>query len=290
MSRFAILAPLAPALVITAYFVVAFAIFLARASVLGMRVDQEVEKRSASPLLGRFLRHYMMWLLGPWERALAKTGISPNTITLASLGSAAGSAVAIGFGHFALGGWLYLLTGILDILDGRVARRTDRVTRGGAYFDSVIDRYAELLVFSGFAFYYRNSWALAVVLAAAIGSIMVSYAKARGESLGVDVNVGTMQRPERLFYLGLMTTMAPIVESLYGHGTFPSFVLAVVALGLLAASANWTAARRISHTLARLDEAEGVSTATPPKPAPEPTSTTTGTASAMPLRILRGGR
>ncbi|MGZ3442718.1 MAG: CDP-alcohol phosphatidyltransferase family protein, partial [Polyangia bacterium] len=144
-------------------------------------------------------------------------------------------------------------TGILDILDGRIARATGMVTKGGAFFDSVMDRYAELVVFGGLTIYYRHSWAIYVALVASLGSIMVSYTRARGEALGVQVNIGTMQRPERLFYLGVISGLSPIVETLFGHGALPPFVPVVVALGLLGASANFTAVRRIKHTLARLD-------------------------------------
>src|SRR5262249_37938702 len=159
-----------------------------------------------------------MWVLGPWERALVRSGVRPNQITLASLAVAMGAAAALAMGRFALGAWLYLAAGILDILDGRIARATGRVTAGGAFFDSVVDRYAEMVVFAGLAIFYRESWGLPVVLAAALGSFMVSYARARGEALGVDVTVGTMQRPERLFYLGLALLVSPVVEALVGHG------------------------------------------------------------------------
>jgi phosphatidylglycerophosphate synthase len=145
------------------------------------------------------------------------------------------------------------LTGILDILDGRIARATGMVTKGGAFFDSVMDRYAEIVVFSGLVVFYRNTWALYVVLLASLGSVMVSYTRARGEALGVEVNIGTMQRPERLFYLGAISGLSPIVETLFGHGSLPAFVPVVVALAMLGTTANVTAVRRISHTLARLD-------------------------------------
>src|SRR6185312_2135475 len=174
-------------------------------------------------------------------------------LTFGSFLVACVAAVCFALGNFGAGGWLYLLTGILDILDGRIARATGKVSKGGAFFDSVMDRYAELVVFGGLAVFYRQSWAIYVALAAGLGSVMVSYTRARGEALGVQVNIGTMQRPERLFYLGVISGLSPIVETLFGHGTLPPFVPVVVALGLLAASANVTAVRRISHTLARLD-------------------------------------
>ena len=245
--------PLYPLFALAAYFIVALGLFSLRARWVGIAVDAEVASRPASKLLGRYLRHYIMWVLGPWERALVRWRVTPNALTFSSFVVACAAAVFFAVGNFGAGGWLYLLTGILDIMDGRVARATGQVTKGGAFFDSVMDRYAELVVFGGLAVYYRNSWALFVALIAAVGSVMVSYTRARGEALGVQVNIGTMQRPERLFYLGVISGLAPIVETLFGHGTLPPFVPVVVALGLLGASANVTAVRRILHTLARLD-------------------------------------
>ena len=187
-----------------------------------------------------------MWVLGPWERTLVRWRVTPNALTFASFVVACFSAVCFALGNFGAGGWLYLLTGILDILDGRIARATGKVTKGGAFFDSVMDRYAELVVFGGLAVYYRGSWAIYVALfALGLGSMMVSYTRARGEALGVEVNIGTMQRPERLFYLGVISGLSPIVETLFGHGALPPFVPVVVALALLGASANVTAVRRI---------------------------------------------
>jgi CDP-diacylglycerol--glycerol-3-phosphate 3-phosphatidyltransferase len=245
--------PLYPLFALAAYFVIALGLFSLRARWVGIAVDAEVASRPASKLLGRYLRHYIMWVLGPWERALVRWRVTPNALTFASFLVACVSATCFALGNFGAGGWLYLLTGILDILDGRIARATGMVTKGGAFFDSVMDRYAELVVFGGLAIYYRGSWAIYVALIAAIGSVMVSYTRARGEALGVQVNIGTMQRPERLFYLGVISGLSPIIETLFGHGTLPPFVPVVVALALLGASANVTAVRRISHTLARLD-------------------------------------
>lgn len=252
MERYA---PLLPLLAVTGYFLVAMALFSARTARRGLPADPEVAGRPASRLLGRYLRHYIMWVLGPWERALIRAGVTPNALTLTSLGSSAAAAVLLARGRFGAGGWLYLLTGMLDILDGRVARATGRASRGGAFFDSVIDRYAELLVFAGLAVYYRDRWVLGVALAAATGSVMVSYVRARGESLGVDVKVGTMQRPERLFTLGLLVAQSPVWEALAPTpGGRPLFAPSVLGLLLLAVSANVTAVRRIRHTLRALDD------------------------------------
>jgi len=244
----------APALVLTLYFVVALAAFAIRTSRRGLPADDAIDNRPASPLLGRWLRHYMMWALSPVERALCRLDVTPNAITFSSLALAAGAAVAMGGGCFATGGWLYLGAGILDILDGRVARATARASRSGAFVDSVTDRYAELIVFGGLLYYYREAApVLVVVLLAAGGSLMVSYARARGESLGVDVRIGTMQRPERIFYLGVVIAHSPLLERLLVGAERPLHPPAIVALALLALSSNVTAVRRILHTIRRLD-------------------------------------
>lgn len=252
------LVSLAPALALLAYFLVALGWYAVRFRGGGIAVDHEVAERPASKLLGRWIRGYLVWFLSPYERALVRLGVSPSSITLASLAVAGGAAVALGSGRFALGGWLYLLAGILDILDGRVARATSHATRGGAFFDSVIDRYSELLVFAGLAWYYRATFVLFLVFAAAMGSMMVSYARARGQGLGVDGTVGTMQRPERLFYLGVVVAHSPVLEVLHPSAGRPLFLPTVVALALLGFSANATALLRIVYTLRRLDAADGI--------------------------------
>jgi len=252
------LVPLAPALALVAYFLIALAVFAVRCARRGLPADTQIDGRPASRLLGRWIRHYMVWTLSPWERALVRLHVAPNRITLASLVVACGAGAALAWGRFTLGGWLYLLAGMLDILDGRVARASGRVTRGGAYFDSVIDRYAELAVFSGLALYYRATPALWVVLAAAVGSVMVSYARARAQGLGVDAPIGAMQRPERLFYLGVVVAHSPLVELLAPSRGRPLYLPTVIALGLLAVSSHVTAARRIVHTLRALDGPQNV--------------------------------
>src|SRR5579862_1104397 len=139
------LAPLAPALAISAYFIVMCGVFTLRARLYGFPVDADVARRPASRLLSKFWRHYFMWLNSPWERACIRLGITPNMLTAATAATALAASVAFANGWFATGGWLYLLTGILDIMDGRIARATGKVSASGAYFDSVMDRYAEII-------------------------------------------------------------------------------------------------------------------------------------------------
>jgi CDP-diacylglycerol--glycerol-3-phosphate 3-phosphatidyltransferase len=287
-----------PAFACMIYFITSFVIFSARTWLRGMPIDAEVLGRPDSPVLSRFFRHFIMWMLAPWQRLIVRSGLTPNMLTFASLMAAAGSGVAAGLGSFALAGWLYFLCGILDILDGRVARIRNQVSPAGAFFDSVIDRYAELFVFAGMAVYYRDSWALGAVLLASLGSVMVSYTRARGEALGIsDLNIGLMQRPERLFYLGMSMVWAPIVENAFGHGPLPVHALVVGGLGLLAVSTNLTAVRRIRHTMARLNAASMPTDPKPTRVLPERVLPERAAPPAavrlpgiVPLRAARGGR
>jgi CDP-diacylglycerol---glycerol-3-phosphate 3-phosphatidyltransferase len=279
-----------PFVILMAYWILALAVFSVRAKMRGLAIDAEVLGRPDSPVLSRFLRHFIMWLLGPWQRLLVRSGISPNALTFASLLAALGSGVAAASGRFALAGWLYFLCGILDILDGRVARIRNEVSQAGAFFDSVIDRYAELFVFGGMTVYYRDSWALGAVLLASLGSVMVSYTRARGEALGVsDLNIGLMQRPERLFYLGMTMIWSPFVEGTFGHGALPEHALVVGGLVLLAVSTNLTAVRRIQHTMARLARPVAPEPARAVEPV-EPVEYGGSAAAILPLRAARGSR
>lgn len=164
-----------------------------------------------------------------------RLGVRPDSITLSSLLASLASAVAFGTGHLTTGGLLFLFSGLLDILDGHVARAGGTASARGAFLDSVADRYAELAVFTGIAIYFSGGWPLVVTLLALGGSLMVSYARARGEGLGVKVaEVGFLQRPERILAVG--------VPSL-----FASHLVLVWALGFVAAAAHLSALWRLRH-------------------------------------------
>jgi phosphatidylglycerophosphate synthase len=236
---------LVPLLFLSALFLLGLPLFALHVHIHGLRRDERIEKRHVGPFLGRWLMYYLLWVIAPVERLLVRLRISPNLLTIASLLTAVAAAAALAFGRFGLGGWLYLFTGILDILDGRVARATGRASRGGAFIDSVVDRGAEAILFSGLAWYYRASWVLLLVLLALTASFLVSYARARGEALGAaGGDTGAMQRPERILYLGAGLALAPLMAALDGEGHPPRFMLAVVALIVVAASSLYTALRR----------------------------------------------
>src|SRR5580658_10550483 len=134
-------------------------------------------------VLGRFLARYLVWLLGPIERRLLGR-VSPNVITMTSLVLCAVTGVVVAVGELASAVALYAIAGILDVLDGRLARLSGKQTKSGALLDSVCDRWGELFVLMGYAWLLRGSPWLVASLAAIGGSMMVSYTRARGEGLG----------------------------------------------------------------------------------------------------------
>jgi CDP-diacylglycerol--glycerol-3-phosphate 3-phosphatidyltransferase len=157
------------------------------------------------------------WLLQKIVRGLALSRIHPNILTFAGLVINGVSAVLLSRGKFFAAGLVMLGAAIFDLTDGPVARATGRVTRFGGFFDSVIDRYSDLILLMGLLVYYasinRNFY---VVLTAVVmtGSVMVSYTRARAENTIPKCKVGFLERPERIVLLLIGTffnRMAPVL-------------------------------------------------------------------------------
>ena len=137
---------------------------------------------------------------------VAKTGISPNIVTALGLLVALVTAWVLSTGHFFLGGFLVLLSGAFDMLDGAVARISGRSTRFGAILDSTFDRLSEAALFLGLLAYYANQGSFQEVVlvgAALVGSMLTSYVRARAEGLGLKCEVGFFTRPERVILLAI---------------------------------------------------------------------------------------
>lgn len=150
-------------------------------------------------------------------RGLALSRIHPNVLTFIGLLINVGAAVLLAFGRFFAAGLVIIGAGIFDMVDGRVARETNRVTRFGGFFDSVLDRYSDLGLLMGLLVYYasigRNFY---VVLTAIVmtASVMISYTRARAENTIPSCKVGFMERPERIVLLiigCLFDRMAPVL-------------------------------------------------------------------------------
>jgi len=178
------------------------AVFAAR----GPGRDADAESKNAQFLggLGDFVLHWFLWLVAPAATLSIRLGLTADFYNFAGLACGAASGLAVALGQLEIGGWALVLSGVCDILDGRIARATGVTSRYGAFIDSLLDRFIELFFFVGFAFFARHTGHGAVAATLALGSsVLVSYARAMGESLGVECTGGLMQRGERLALLCL---------------------------------------------------------------------------------------
>jgi CDP-diacylglycerol---glycerol-3-phosphate 3-phosphatidyltransferase len=167
-------------------------------------------------MLTRTIGRFFVWPIDRLAALLAPTGIPPNVITWLALLLNLWGGILFAAGRFAAAGGMMLLAGLCDLLDGPVARRQGRASLFGAFLDSILDRYADLILFLGLLVYYShvNRFGYAMLAGAAMaGSVMVSYAKARAESLVPTSEVGFWERPERLvlMILGALTNRMDVV-------------------------------------------------------------------------------
>jgi CDP-diacylglycerol--glycerol-3-phosphate 3-phosphatidyltransferase len=187
-------------------------------------------------LIPQKLQDGFIGLTKPLIKILSKWDINPNAVTIVGFITTACAAVILFLGHIRLGGLLILLGGLCDIVDGTLARYSNKATRFGALFDSTVDRYTEFIMFFGIAAYFllnNDYWSAVAVFLALCGSLMVSYTRARAEGLGFEARIGLMQRPERIVIIGLGALIHPIALKF--------------AMWLVAFFANYTAAQRIMY-------------------------------------------
>ena len=174
-----------------------------------------------------------------------RVGLTPNLVTIIGLLIAVAAAYLIGIGLWWAGGLVALFAGIFDMFDGALARNTGRASDFGALLDSTIDRVSEAVVLLGVLAYYLtsdNDWGAMLVYGALVGSIMVSYMRARSEGLGIECKVGVMQRPERVAMTGLGLIVAHWIP-----------VVMLIVLGVIAALTTVTAIHRLFHTWRMLE-------------------------------------
>lgn len=220
--------------------------------------DPDLVGRHSSKFVGPFLQEYWAWIISPFERLFIKLGISPNFLTTSGFLLSAGSAYAFATGHMGIAGWLMILGGTFDMFDGRIARKTGKTSKSGAFYDSVMDRFGEAIVFVGLAVYYKDSWVLYLVLGALVGSLMVSYTRAKGDSEGVDCKGGSMQRPERIVYLGVGSIFSPPFRQFVSpHATEPIEYLTIAALAVIAVMTMLTSVYRMIYIFRKLAIKEG---------------------------------
>ena len=190
-------------------------------------------------LLPDGIKNWYLKLITPIVDFFIAHSLNPNWFTTVGFVVSLVTAYLFAIGSHRLAGALVLLSGTFDIIDGQVARATNRVTKFGALYDSTLDRYAEVLIFFGLAYYFVAAgflWQAVAVSIALGGSLMVSYVRARAEGLNFECKVGIMQRPERIVLLGF--------------GALIHEWVLVFAVATIAVLANFTAIQRLYHVWA----------------------------------------
>ena len=183
--------------------------------------------------------------VNPLVQRLIRTGVRPNTITTVGTGLVLLSAVVYATGHIRIGGLLLLLSGVADTLDGQVARGGAMVTRFGAFYDSTLDRVGDGATFIGIGAFLLTAPDIAhripaviLCMIAILASVLVSYARARAEGLGLDCKVGIAQRAERVLGLG-------VASLVFGAG--PGGILLEAIVALLAVASIITVVQRFIY-------------------------------------------
>jgi len=185
-------------------------------------------------MISRYREAVRVWS-DPIGRSLVRLHLRPNHLTLIGLGISLMAAAAFVTGHIRTGGVLLVMAGLCDFFDGSLARASGMVTPFGAFLDSVIDRYSDIVVLLAIVVLFArtpHTRGALVAMAGLVGSVMVSYTKARAASIGVECTIGFMERPERMICL-ILGALLDVLEP---------------ALWVLAVLANLTALQRIAFT------------------------------------------
>ncbi|MCL4544053.1 MAG: CDP-alcohol phosphatidyltransferase family protein [Chloroflexi bacterium] len=196
-----------------------------------------------SPELQAFFRRIVERLMRP----LLATGLTPNQLTFIGFLLSAVTAGVLATGQFIAGGLLVLFSGAFDMLDGGLARIRGGGTKFGAFFDSTLDRLSEGMIYLGLLVWFQlrqHTTAVIIVYAVILGSLLISYARARAEGLGLECKVGLLARPERVLLLG-----GALLLDGFGVASAPADRdrLLVVVLGGVAVLTFFTLAQRIWH-------------------------------------------
>ncbi len=188
--------------------------------------------------LDEFRKTAAYYLTQPVVHLLAKTSITPNTITWLGFLLSVGAAALIVTGHLLAAGLLVLVAGLFDLLDGALARHTNQVTHFGAVLDSTLDRLAEAVLLLGILILYATEQSVLGILLAGIAlpsSLVVSYIRARAEALGLDCEVGLFTRGERVIVLALGLLLSQFDYAL------------IIALCIIVLFSLFTAGQRLLH-------------------------------------------
>ncbi|MGN6733582.1 MAG: CDP-alcohol phosphatidyltransferase family protein [Candidatus Binatia bacterium] len=231
-----------------------------RVLVKGRARFDRIDRQGGSRLLSKGAMEIGYWIISPVARALASLHVSPNQVSWLSFGFGALAGLFLARGHFGFGAMCATICGLLDSVDGMVARLSGVASDAGEVLDAAIDRYVEFFFLAGLAIYYREQPALQLLaLMALLGSFMVSYSTTKAEALRIEPPSGLMRRPERAVYLTAGAALSG--PSIAWFESTPEFATPlaypmVLALAMVAVLANFSAIERfwlIAKALRRSD-------------------------------------
>lgn len=200
-------------------------------------------------------------IINPFVRLMIRMGVTPNMVTTIGLLGNLAAAIIIGYAGYCFhqtgeyrfdlitwGGGVTIVFSLFDMLDGQVARLGGMVSRFGALYDSVLDRYCELFTLGAVSYYLvMTGYVIGALVAfvALVGSIMVSYVRARAEGVGIECKIGFMQRPERVVVTALGCLVCGIVGLSAPASPHLAIVILCIAMAIIAVFANLTAFARV---------------------------------------------
>ena len=222
----------------------------------GPRTRLPTDPRAQKQLLPGIVFEFGRWTLTrftPWFRYLRLT---PNILSFLSLPASLFAAFLVATGHFHVGAVLLAFMFSLDAWDGALARELGTASEAGEIVDATMDRYTDVIVMLGFLYYYRADLVPWLIASAALtGTVAVSYTRAKGAAVGVDPEMGFMQRHERAVWLAGGSAIAPVVASLLEEpSSHPTYYVVVAALGVVAIGTNFTAVRRARFVVTMLTQ------------------------------------
>jgi CDP-diacylglycerol--glycerol-3-phosphate 3-phosphatidyltransferase len=215
---------------------------------VGRAEEQRVDKEGGTLFLGRWLMEAFYWTFRSFGYLLLKMRVTPDALTWTSFALTMACLPAAAMGHFSTAGLFFLVGSAFDAFDGLVARERGMASDSGEMLDAIIDRYADMAPLVGLAIFYRfSAWQMTIPLVALVGSVMVSYVRAKTEALGLKLPSGVMRRHERIAYfvVGLVAgpEISPWLPAPFG-AVHPA---TLATIGFVAVTSNYAAVRLAAH-------------------------------------------
>ncbi len=223
---------------------------------VGREKDARVMRAGGSVLLSQWFLEAFYWSFRLPGRLFIRLGVTPDVLTWTSLVVTLGAGPAAALGHFSTAGAFVLVGAFFDSFDGMVARARNLSSDSGEMLDAVIDRYADVTPMVGLVLFYRFSiWQMMIPILAMIGSLLLSYVRAKSEAMGLDLPSGLMRRHERIAYVIIALVVGPELsrwlDSPLG-AIHPATLLGLAVVAVVSNYAAFTLLLRARHELVRL--------------------------------------